>query len=77
MSLVKALKDQKVTRKGPRCFICQLLDDLPKEDSDALVAALDDGTYTSAAIGRAIRSEGYTINDVTVIRHRKRDCAGK
>ena len=76
MSLVNALKEQKATRKGPRCLVCSLLENIPKDEAEALAAALADSTYTSAAIGRAIRSEGYSINDVSVLRHRKRDCSG-
>lgn len=76
MSLAAALEQHRVTRKGPRCTMCDLLDRLDKRDRDALRAALDDACYTHAAISRALRAEGHPIGSLTVARHRKGECAG-
>lgn len=76
MSLSDALARNKMTRKGPNCTLCQLIIDMPSDERTVLSAALDDGTFTSAAIARALKEEGYEfINASTVIRHRRSECA--
>lgn len=74
MSLKDALEANKNVHKGPRCTLCILIDKLDKKDSDVLVAALSDDTFTHAAISRALQSEGHRITPNTIQRHRTRGC---
>jgi hypothetical protein len=74
VSLADVLAANKHTFKGPRCALCNVLDTLPKDDRAALVAAVEDATFTGAAISRALKSEGHNISGPMVIRHRKGDC---
>jgi hypothetical protein len=73
-SLVKA---KEASRKGAFCSMCRLIDDLDKDDREALVSALKDPTIYSSTIGRALRSEGYKMADVTVQRHRRGGCVAR
>lgn len=74
MSLSKALQEQKTILRGPRCTVCVAIAKMTDEDATALKAALDDDTFTHAAIGRALQAEGYRITPNTVQRHRNRGC---
>jgi len=74
MSLATALMEHKGSAKGPRCTLCVILDDLPKEDKAALVAAMSDQSFTGAAISRALKSQHHTISGSVVMRHRKGEC---
>lgn len=75
MSLADSLAREAVTTKGPRCSICQLVDSLEPSDQDTLLAAFADTRFTSAAITRALRSEGHPVSAHTITRHRKGECA--
>lgn len=76
MTLADALTAHKTGPKGPTCSMCVLVRDLPKADRDALVAALNDSSFTHAAISRALNAEGFKVAAMTVGRHRKGECAG-
>lgn len=77
MSLAKALEAQRAAKQqGPRCSMCILLAGLPKPERDALNNALADKRYTTAAISRALMSEGHNLNATTVGRHRNKECKG-
>lgn len=76
MTLAAALEQHKPTRKGPRCTMCDLTEQLDKRDMAALTAALADETFTHAAIARALRAEGHKVSAITVGRHRKGECSG-
>ena len=76
MSLSAALAANKATIKGPKCSVCTLIARLPADDAAALIAAFEDPSFTSAAIGRALRDEGHDQSTYTVLRHRKRECRG-
>ena len=76
VSLSDALARNKATRKGPNCTLCQLIIEMPTGEREVLSSALNDGTFTSAAIARALKEEGFEfINASTVIRHRRSECA--
>lgn len=65
-----------MTRKGPGCNVCSVLAAMPETDRETLIEAMDDATFTSAAIARALKEEGYNhINANSIIRHRRSDCA--
>lgn len=76
MSLADALEQNHVTRKGPCCTLCSLLESLDKADARVLANALSDASYTHNGISRALRAEGHNILPATVSRHRKGECAG-
>lgn len=63
-------------KKGPKCTACTLLETLATEDSAALAAALADPSFSTAAIARALRVEGYAVSAQTLGRHRKKECSG-
>ena len=74
MSLKDALEANKTVAKGPRCSLCVLILRMDKKESEVLVEALLDDTYTHAAIARALQAEGHHITANTVQRHRSRGC---
>lgn len=76
MALKDALAAEAAKKPGPRCTVCLLSASLPKADRDALTAALDNLAITSAAISRALLSEGHTVRSETIRRHRARECSG-
>jgi len=74
MNLAQALSSEFKTKHGPKCSTCVLITGLDKEDAAALEVAFADGNFTSAAIGRALRAQGHSINAAGLIRHRKGEC---
>jgi hypothetical protein len=54
--------------------MCALIITLKADDAKALQLALDDPSFTSRGISRALKAEGHNIADGTVNRHRKADC---
>lgn len=74
MSLADSLAREASTSKGPRCSICQLVDNLEPSDQDTLLAAFADARFTGAAITRALRSEGHSVSAQMITRHRKGEC---
>jgi len=76
VGLKDALETERRKRPGYRCTICTLLDELPAEDAEALREALGDSGIQGSQIARALQSEGHTVAQNTVTRHRRRDCSG-
>lgn len=65
--------EQANTPKKPRRKLDLILEELAGTDRhDSLTAALADRTYTSAAIGRVLRSWGYDITEDSVHSWRNR-----
>jgi hypothetical protein len=60
-------------RKGPRCSLGALLEDLPDTDRAALQAALDDRTIPTSIILRAIQ-RNHNVAKASVGNHRKGVC---
>lgn len=60
---------------GPSCTIGRLLTTLPKAESAALRAMLEDVAWASSSILRALREEGHAIGKEAVARHRRGDCS--
>ena len=75
MTLAAALAAHKTSNKGPRCALCTVIDTLNKDDATAVKNAINDATFTGAAISRALKSEGHKISGPVVMRHRKGECA--
>ena len=74
MALSDALKAETIKKPGPVCTVCILLTTLAKDDAGALSSALSDFAVTSAAISRALLSEGHRVAANTLSRHRRGDC---
>jgi hypothetical protein len=64
------------SRRGPRCTMCGLLENLDDADSSALQKALDDTVVTSAVIMRTLRRQGHPVRDEAIRRHRRGECMG-
>lgn len=60
-------------RKGPRCSLGALLDNLPPADRDALQRALDDHQIPTSIILRAIQ-RNHKVAKASVGNHRKGIC---
>lgn len=77
MSLAERVKSGPPPRnlQGPLCGVGQLLVDLPKSESQALRAMLDDGGWQHRQIARVLVDEGHPIGRTTVERHRGLKCA--
>ena len=74
MGLKEALEANSFSRPGYRCRICVLLDELPKDDAEALREALLDPAVKGSWIAKALESEGHSVRQNTVQRHRRQDC---
>lgn len=74
MALADKLQQHKIRLPGPPCTVCTLVQSLSAKDRAVLNAALVDGTFTSAAITRALRDEGHAVTATAVSRHRKSEC---
>lgn len=74
MGLADALAAEMARGHAKRCYVCTMLDTLPPEDAKALVAALGDKRLSNVAITRALNSEGHTVYQHSVGRHRRREC---
>lgn len=73
MSLGEALAREQDRPTPGQCKVCQLLSVLPLEDADALGRALAaDSGYQTAQIVRAAASEGHSLSESSVRRHRAR-----
>ncbi len=71
MSLAEHLHQ---SRRGAKCVIGRILDDLPEKDREALIAALGDMRFKGSEIHRALLAEGYRTSYMTTLRHRRREC---
>jgi|DEB19_MinimDraft_3_1074340.scaffolds.fasta_scaffold00387_6 predicted transcriptional regulator len=58
------------------CTLGKILDELPKEDKDALTSALVSHASTRS-ITEVLRTEGYKVDRQTVTLHRKGFCRCK
>ena len=68
-----ACPPQKKNRE--QCSVCILVENLPKEEADALDEMFRSHLWSGAAIARAITDEGLgRISDNTIRRHRRGEC---
>jgi hypothetical protein len=74
MALSDAIKAEAEKKPGPKCSTCLLVATLEPEDQEALAAALADLSITTAAIRRALATEGHEVRAENLQRHRNRDC---
>ncbi len=77
MSLRQTLEAEKAaSRKGPLCGVAVVESRLDPDDLAALREFLADrDNVTTAAITRALASDGHRIGKNTVERHRRGECA--
>lgn len=73
MSLMAEIQSN-VKRGGTVCQMSAVEEALDKRDLAELHAALKDKTVTAAAIFRALKGRGFTVNEEGVAKHRRGDC---
>jgi hypothetical protein len=61
-------------KKGTRCTVRTLLDNLPVGERADLQAALDNPIVAASAISRGLASVGYEVGQHVITRHRRGDC---
>ena len=78
MGLLEDLTNDKNFRAVKRawCTVCELLKDLPAEDSKALAIRLDNKTISHNSLAEVLKKNGYEISASTLGRHRRKLCAG-
>jgi len=76
MSLADRFAGYEKPALGAKCVTCSLVRDLPKDESAALVAALDDASISNAAISNILKAEGHHVGETSVRRHRRGICRG-
>jgi DNA-binding transcriptional regulator WhiA len=78
MGLLEDLSDEKNFSKVKRawCSVCELLKDLPLEDSKAFAIRLDNKAITHNSLAEVLKKNGYEISSSTLGRHRRKLCTG-
>lgn len=60
---------------GEACGFLRLIADMPKADRADLDTAMENRNFSTAAIYRALRKNGYTVSVHMIGRHRRKDCS--
>lgn len=78
MGLAEAIQRQREHRRpGPRCGVCNLVDQLEGDDLESFLVALEDRTVSNRHLSMALDEEGLArLSQHTLARHRRGDCAG-
>lgn len=74
MSLRDQINAESTIKKGPTCSVRRLLDELSKDDAEALREALADPKVPGTAIERALLKEGHRMGSYNIQRHRRGMC---
>lgn len=61
-------------KKGPRCQMCTLLDDLDPESAADVKADLANPLVVRTAVGRSLAEMGHPIRQHILDRHARGDC---
>jgi hypothetical protein len=69
------LEDLKPPRKISSCAVRTLRGKLDKKDQEILDGAIADPEFNSGALARELSSRGLRISDVSILRHRKKECS--
>ena len=69
------LEDLKPPRKISSCAVRTLRGKLEKKDQEILDGAIADPEFNSGALARELSSRGLRISDVSILRHRKKECS--
>jgi len=75
MSLRDQIISESTTKKGPRCSVLTLLNELDADDADALREAMADPKIPGTAIQRALLKEGHRMGAYNIQRHRRGMCS--
>lgn len=62
-------------RKGPRCSVAVLREELDNELLHHFDAAMADRKFDGSTIARTLTELGYPIKNHTICRHRNGDCS--
>lgn len=76
MSLADRFAAYEKPGPGAKCVTCNLEKTLPKAEAEALKSALADQSISNSAISQILKSEGHSIGETSVRRHRKGICRG-
>lgn len=76
-SLADALKAARPNKGGPSCHLCETINELSKDDKQALDDALNDRRMAATMIAKALTDSGYDIGVGSVRRHRRGECAAQ
>lgn len=74
-SLSDALEEITIRRRGPRCGMSVILDDLKAQDPkghDLLLGMIDNVRIPTTSIAEALVAAGFTVQKDQVSRHRRR-----
>lgn len=75
-SIMEAIAaEQAAFRKGPKCSVEHLLEQVPADERVDVEAAIDDPSIPLTLLSRALTKAGHKIGADTLGRHRKGDCA--
>jgi hypothetical protein len=69
------LEDLKPKPRTRTCAVDTLRKKLEKKDQEILNAALENPEFTSGGLARELSSRGLRISDVSILRHRKKECS--
>jgi hypothetical protein len=69
------LEGLKPPTRIPTCAVRTLRNKLEKKDQEILDGALANPDFNSGALARELSSRGLRISDVSILRHRKKECS--
>lgn len=64
-----------ITRRA-WCTVCELLNELPPKEKEALQLRMDNKNITHTALSAVLNNNGHPISDSTIGRHRRGRCNG-
>jgi hypothetical protein len=69
------LEDLKPPPRIGSCAVRTIRNKLEKKDQEILDGALANADFNSGALARELSSRGLRISDVSILRHRKKECS--
>jgi hypothetical protein len=69
------LEDLKPPTRIRTCAVRTLREKLEKKDQEILDGAIANPEFNSGALARELSSRGLRISDVSILRHRKKECS--
>jgi hypothetical protein len=69
------LEDLKPPTRIRTCAVRTLREKLEKNDQEILDGAIANPEFNSGALARELSSRGLRISDVSILRHRKKECS--
>jgi hypothetical protein len=69
------LEDLKPPLRIGSCAVRTIRNKLEKKDQEILDEALANSDFNSGALARELSSRGLRISDVSILRHRKKECS--